>query len=127
MTVTSLLTIALTLLAWPATAQAEQRMPAELTGEWCIVSTEADQKGDFPLMYRRGKCPPDSDGPLAVTRDGYRGHEENCKLVKSTMDTATRVYRMQFRCQGEGDTWIEDSSMVRTMGVILRRHHGQVR
>jgi hypothetical protein len=35
------------------------------------------------------------------------------------MDAVTRVYQMKYRCTGEGSTWIEDSSMQRTMGVVL--------
>ena len=50
-----MITTAFTLLASAAPAVAQQRMPAELIGEWCI-STVPDEKGDFPLMYRRGKC-----------------------------------------------------------------------
>jgi hypothetical protein len=97
----------------------QQRMPAELVGEWCIVGTDPAQQ-NLPQMSRPGACR-DSDGWMTVTRDGYRAHEMGCKLLNSTMDGATRVHRMRYRCEGEGDRWIEESTMQRTMGVLLMR------
>jgi hypothetical protein len=37
------------------------------------------------------------------------------------MMTRTGVFLMKYRCTGEGPTWIEDSSMQRTMRVLLMR------
>jgi hypothetical protein len=93
------------------------------------VCRRCPTKKEIPRDVPAGKCHPDpySDNRLTVTRDGLQGHESGCKLLKSTMDPATRVYRMRFRCEGEGETTIEESSMQRTMGVILMRHHGRVR
>jgi hypothetical protein len=123
-TLSSVITIALTLLASTAPAAAQQRMPAEFVGKWCPVPMESE---DFPaiLIYVRGtKCHhPDSDSFLTVTPSGYRAHEEHCALVKSTLDPSTRIYRMRFRCEGEGERRTGDLSMVRAMGVLLVRHH----
>jgi hypothetical protein len=96
-----------------------QRMPAELLGEWCVVATDPLQSTqNLPAMYRPGSCR-DTDGWMTVTLDGYRAHEMGCKLLNSALDEATRIYRMQYSCDGEGERWIEEASMQRTMGVLL--------
>jgi hypothetical protein len=111
---------ALTLLASTAAAQAQQRMPAELAGQWCPVPRESDQK-DFPVIYGRGKKCFDSDSWMTVTPSGYRAHEEDCKLLKVTTDSATRVHRMRFQCSGEGTRWNKEAEMQRAMGLLLVR------
>jgi hypothetical protein len=42
-------------------------------------------------------------------------------LLKSSIDPRRGAHQMKYRCGGEGSTWIEDSSMQRTMGVLLMR------
>jgi hypothetical protein len=69
-------------------------------------------------MYWPGDCR-DTDRWMTVTPDGYRAHEMGCKLLNATMDAATRVYSMRYSCDGEGERWIEEASMKRTMGVLL--------
>jgi hypothetical protein len=88
-----------------------------------VVATDPAQGNlleNLPAMYRPGDCR-DTDGWMTITQDGYRAHEMGCKLLNATMDSATGVYRMRYSCAGEGERWIEEASMQRTMGVLLMR------
>jgi hypothetical protein len=125
MTMRLTLAIALALVASTVPAAAQQRMPREVVGKWCIVPPDTEALNrlpkDFPTLYERStRCHHrDSDTYLTITSDGYRGHEITCKLLKVTTDSTTRVHRMRFRCEGEGETGIEEASMQRAMGVLL--------
>jgi hypothetical protein len=69
-------------------AAQQQRMPAELVGEWCGVATDpalGNLPEELPAMYRPGDCR-DTDGWMTITQDGYRAHEMGCKLLNATMD-----------------------------------------
>jgi hypothetical protein len=116
----TLITIASLALVATALAQ-QQRTPEELVGEWCVIATDPAQGNlpeNLPAMYRPGDCR-DTNGWMTVTVDGYRAHEMGCKLLNATMDAARRVYHMRYSCDGEGEWWIEETSMQRTMGVLL--------
>ncbi|MFG1294004.1 hypothetical protein [Xanthobacter versatilis] len=79
-------------------AQAQQ-MPAEFIGVWAAKdgSCELPPEGvdrEFPF--------------LIVTREGYDGHESNCRLTSAgpVAPSARRAGRvLSFACSGEGETW----------------------
>lgn len=83
-----------------ATVQPQgEPMPAEFIGVWaskngsCELPPEGAD-GEFPF--------------LVVTREGYEGHESNCRLTsvgRARQTEGAMVRLLTFACEGEGESW----------------------
>jgi hypothetical protein len=111
-----LLLIAAALLAATAPANADP-LPNGYLGRWCFNgnSYEAVDGKDWETCL-------DGDGYMEIKRNGWIGHEENCKFI-SIKDTREKIPReddvgrdiwkgawrpvlhITARCAGEGTTW----------------------
>jgi len=102
---TSIFALAATLLA--ATAQAaDRRLPSKFLGDWCVVNSANESLG---ATFRRGRCR-DTDGWMTVNVNGFRAHEEDCRVLSVT-PASNGIYQAKFKCHGEGETWTKNHRM----------------
>jgi hypothetical protein len=102
---TSIFVLAATLLA--ATAQAaDRKLPSKFLGDWCVVNSTNESLG---ATFRRGRCR-DTDGWMTVNVNGFRAHEEDCRVVSVT-PAPNEKYQAKFKCHGEGETWTKNHRM----------------
>jgi hypothetical protein len=96
------------LLASSAIAAGEpNKLPLQFTGDWCRRDAQDKELG---ITYAFGHCLPthkSNAGWLTVGTGGFAAHEVTCKLVRSVADENSN-YLVQFRCNGEGETWTEN-------------------
>ena len=113
---TMLTTVTALVLLFGCAAQAADRMPPHLVGEWC-------HSGE---TFTRGKCKDGkaNDGWMIVRKNGFSGHETECKLLKSSR-TRQGSYRAKFWCEGEGATWVVDYELSLTGSQMLMRETGR--
>src|SRR5262249_40534612 len=59
--------------------------------------------------FRRGRCR-DTDGWMTVNVNGFRAHEEDCRVLSVT-PASNGIYQAKFKCHGEGETWTKNHRM----------------
>jgi hypothetical protein len=102
---TTLIALAVALLASTALTADRQKLPVQFVGDWCLDNLGSDKE---PTTYRLGRCLPDqsnnSDSWLRVHADGFVAHETRCTVVQAAADKNSH-FLVKFRCSGEGQTW----------------------
>jgi hypothetical protein len=102
---TTLIALAVALLASTALTADRNKLPAQFVGDWCL-----DNPGDDKASptYRSGRCLPDQDNIrdswLTVRADGFVAHETRCSVVEAAADKNSN-FLVKFRCSGERQTW----------------------
>jgi hypothetical protein len=102
---TTLIALAVALLASTALTADRNKLPAQFVGDWCL-----DNPGDDKASptYRSGRCLPDQDNIrdswLTVRADGFVAHETRCSVVEAAADKNSN-FLVKFRCSGKRQTW----------------------
>jgi len=102
---TTLIALAVALLASTAQTADRNKLPSQFVGDWCL-----DNPGDDKASptYRLGRCLPhesnSSDSWLTVRAEGFIAHETRCSVVEAAADERSN-FLVKFRCSGEGQTW----------------------
>jgi hypothetical protein len=84
-------------LLMPSTADAA-KLPSKFAGDWCPVNSQSS-------TYQRGRWCRNSDSWKTVNVNGFRSHEEDCKVLSVAAAPQSGHYMAKFKCSGEGDTW----------------------
>jgi hypothetical protein len=149
-----LLVAAIAIMATPAAAK-NAKLGKEVLGEWCAIE-DAEGNLFFPKKStiwvgtdNINKC---SNGAISIRRDGIaleedgycealkteiidyvvgatRGQGPDGKPLLSFRDVATPVYRVKYRCSGEGAIWTSVQIFAVVKGYLEVREikHGRER
>lgn len=94
--------LALAVVLLTTTAEAA-KLPSKFVGDWCPIKSQSS-------TYERGRRCRDTDMWKTVHVNGYRGHEEDCRVLNVAV-VGSGNYQVKFRCRGEGETWIANHRM----------------
>ena len=125
--------------ATPAAAK-NAKLGDEVLGEWCFFSTS-----EGTTYFGRANVAPCAEWGISIRRDGYSNEEDDCKAIKIEIvghvvgatrgkgpdgkpllplsAVLTPVYRVKYRCEGEGAVWNEVKTLVTVKGSLQVKEH----